>query len=342
MIGYDPQHAVVYDDNKLLIPHCYHSPIAGSASGCLTRFICHPLDVLKIRFQLQIEPISKGSSISKYRSLPQTFSCIIKEESVTALWKGHVSGQILSAIYGVVYFSSYDLFTKVSYDWLMSHDEYVSQSEVIAHWKPVVNFTCGSLSGFCSTVLSHPFDVVRTRMVSQSEPKTYLSTKHAFQSMIKFEKLPGLYRGFVPTISQIMPFSGAQFASYTFFKELWSRKLEHDYVDIHFMDNHDLKINNSFICGAMSGTVAKLITYPLDLIKKRLQIKGFEHARGSTYGHTPYYQSMSHCIMQTFRNENFFAFYKGLVPSLLKATITTALNFWLYENAMVFLKNLNK
>ena len=31
--------------------------IAGAVGGCLTRAILSPVDVLKIRFQLQLEPI---------------------------------------------------------------------------------------------------------------------------------------------------------------------------------------------------------------------------------------------------------------------------------------------
>ncbi len=81
-------------------PHQRHFVVAGFSSGCMTRFLCHPLDVLKIRFQLQIEPISRASSVSKYRTVSQTFSCIVREESMAALWKGHVSAQILSGIYG--------------------------------------------------------------------------------------------------------------------------------------------------------------------------------------------------------------------------------------------------
>ena len=77
-----------------------HFVVAGFTSGCLTRFLCHPLDVLKIRFQLQIEPISRDSAVSKYRTVGQTFQCIIREESMYALWKGHVSAQLLSGIYG--------------------------------------------------------------------------------------------------------------------------------------------------------------------------------------------------------------------------------------------------
>ena len=42
------------------------SLVAGSVSGALTRVFTCPLDVLKIRFQLQLEPITKvETSLSK-------------------------------------------------------------------------------------------------------------------------------------------------------------------------------------------------------------------------------------------------------------------------------------
>ena len=36
-----------------------NSLVAGSVSGCLVRLCTCPLDVLKIRFQLQLEPIQQ-------------------------------------------------------------------------------------------------------------------------------------------------------------------------------------------------------------------------------------------------------------------------------------------
>ena len=57
--------------------------------------------------QLQVEPILKSQQ-SKYWSVHQAFRSIIKEEGVTALWKGHVPAQILSVCYGLaqVWFNS--------------------------------------------------------------------------------------------------------------------------------------------------------------------------------------------------------------------------------------------
>lgn len=60
--------------------------------------------------QLQVEPISKKYEHSKYRGVFQAVRLICKEESVFALWKGHVSAQILSIIYGISqvrFFSQY-------------------------------------------------------------------------------------------------------------------------------------------------------------------------------------------------------------------------------------------
>ena len=56
--------------------------VAGAGSGLLTRTVVAPLDVLKVRFQLQA---NKGEF---YRSIPHAFYRIVREEGIFALWKG--------------------------------------------------------------------------------------------------------------------------------------------------------------------------------------------------------------------------------------------------------------
>jgi hypothetical protein len=63
---------------------------AGLVSGIFTRAIIQPLDVLKIRFQLQEEPI-RGSHRGKYTSVYQSIKTVYREEGFAAFWKGQHS-----------------------------------------------------------------------------------------------------------------------------------------------------------------------------------------------------------------------------------------------------------
>lgn len=62
---------------------------AGAIAGCIARFLTGPLDVIKIRFQVQLEPIHGSgqeqhavSLRSKYTGFTQAFGTILKEEGV--------------------------------------------------------------------------------------------------------------------------------------------------------------------------------------------------------------------------------------------------------------------
>lgn len=115
-----------------------HSEVAfaGASSSFITRACCQPLDVLKIRFQLQVEPIARNS-VSKYQSIPQAFKLIICEEGAQALWKGHVPAQLLSITYGIGQFWSFELLSKEAH----------AVGLYDTGFKPFVNFSCGALSG---------------------------------------------------------------------------------------------------------------------------------------------------------------------------------------------------
>lgn len=59
--------------------------VAGGLSGALARVVVGPLDVVKIRFQVQLEPVKAGvGSIvkSKYTGLTQALLTIFREEGI--------------------------------------------------------------------------------------------------------------------------------------------------------------------------------------------------------------------------------------------------------------------
>lgn len=78
---------VGYDKKDPLTAH--QKFIAGSVSGMVTRFVANPIDVLKVRAQVQKQT---PSSINKrWFALSRK---IIKAEGISALWQGHTIGQV--------------------------------------------------------------------------------------------------------------------------------------------------------------------------------------------------------------------------------------------------------
>ncbi|XP_071507771.1 mitochondrial thiamine pyrophosphate carrier-like [Diadema antillarum] len=296
--------------------------LAGAASGAFTRAVLQPLDVLKIRFQLQEEPLKRGLPSSKYTSIIQAAGSILREEGPSALWKGHVPAQALSVIYGIAQFVTFEALTYTAYPLLPSNI-------TSGIFKPVYYFVCGGVAGCVATVASLPVDVLRTRLVSQGEPKVYVSIPHAVRSMYKEAGVRTFYRGLTPTLMQLFPQTGLQFGFYALFTKMWnSTKEKTEYTPASSIQ--------SLVCGGMAGVCSKSVVYPLDVFKKRLQIQGFEEARRK-FGHVSRYDGLLHCARTIARQEGLQGLFKGLSPSLLKAFCSAGLTFASYEKCCQWL-----
>jgi len=294
--------------------------LAGGLSGGIGRLILQPLDVAKIRLQLQVE----ARTSSKYSGLLNLVIQMAREEGIRSLWKGHVSAQLLSISYGISSFGAFELFTKYSYQKRLKW----SPGEE-SKYKPLEHFICGSLGGCVGTLTSLPFDVIRTRMVAQPESnKMYLSVSDAARKL-KSEAtgIRAFYKGLVPTLAAIGPQTGLQFGFYSLFTEMLQTLVtSHDDI----LNHEVMTMFGSLLCGGLAGLCSKSCVYPLDTVKKRLQISGWEGRQG--LGTTPIYQGTIHCLKDIVRREGGKGLYKGISPALLKAAVASSLNFWLYEH----------
>ncbi|KHN79836.1 Mitochondrial thiamine pyrophosphate carrier [Toxocara canis] len=301
MVGYGAEEA----DGRQLTASEYSQ--AGLLSGVATRCIIQPLDVLKIRFQLQEEPL-RGSRRGKYWGIVQALLLIRKEEGVTAFWKGHVPAQGLSAIYGIVQFTSFELLTKKAMD-----------IPLALTYRGMTDFLCGAVAGCCAMTAAMPLDVIRTRLVAQGEPKVYRGTLHASFCIWRYEGFRGYFRGLTPSLAQIAPYTGIQFALYNWFVEIWKR----------FINRYES--TGALMCGALAGTASKTLLYPLDMVRHRLQMRGFKR-RG--FGKTTQCRTMIGTFIHVTRNESILGLFKGLWPSMLKAAANSGFAFLFYELAL--------
>jgi hypothetical protein len=108
--------------------------LSGGMAGFVSRMVTAPLDVVKIRFQLQ------DSTNPKYTSISHAVRNIMKEESITGLWKGNIPAVYLWISYSAFQFSAYGEIRRHGDSFLKNFG--IKESCTSAH--AAVNFVSGS------------------------------------------------------------------------------------------------------------------------------------------------------------------------------------------------------
>ncbi|KAJ8766402.1 hypothetical protein K2173_022461 [Erythroxylum novogranatense] len=303
---------------------------AGATAGGVSRTVTSPLDVIKIRFQVQLEPTSSWALLhknvhgpSKYTGMLQATKDIFREEGLPGFWRGNVPALLMVMPYTSIQF--------VVLQKLKTFLAGSSKKEDHEKLSRYVSYVSGSLAGCMATLGSYPFDLVRTILASQGEPKVYPTMRSAFADIIGTRGIRGLYSGLSPTLVEIVPYAGLQFGTYDMFKRWttgWNRYIS---PEVSSADT-ELSSFEYFVCGFAAGTCAKLVCHPLDVVKKRFQIEGLHrHPKYGARVENHAYKSMFDAFVRILEAEGCAGLYKGILPSTLKAAPAGAVTFVVYE-----------
>lgn len=290
--------------------------LAGIISGVISRVVVSPLDVLKIRFQLQI------SKQDGYSGIVQSARKIFNEEGVRGLWKGTMPSLFLWGAYSGIQFPVY-------------HDtlHFFGHTRDSAPW--TIDLVAGASGSFAATALSYPLDTLRTQLVyRQMEHRSVLAlTKHIYVN----DGFSGFFRGFVPTVTQVVPGMALSFAFYGFFRR-------HIVTPKSGVDSENAKISPlslaqtllNLCSGSLAGMLSKIFVHPLDTVKKRIQVN---HLLERSPEHQVRYKGMLHCIQEMYIHEGVRSFFSGLSPTLLKSAVSTAFTFTIYDYTLALLNS---
>lgn len=213
--------------------------------------------MVKIRLQLQTHSLSdplthtdlRGSPI--YKGTLPTIKRIVRDEGVRALWKGNVPAEILYVAYGAIQFVTIN---SVSAGLRTAFGD---NTIPLAAEK----FIGGAVAGAAATTATYPLDLLRTRFAAQGNEKIYKSLLSSIQHIAYHEGPKGFYQGLGAGVGQIMPYMGIYFAAYETLR-----------IPVR---NMELPFGlGDAAAGVTASIIAKTSVFPLDLIRKRLQVQG--------------------------------------------------------------------
>ncbi|XKL62084.1 hypothetical protein PGB90_001917 [Kerria lacca] len=273
----------------------FSSLLAGAIAGACAKTSIAPLDRTKISFQISTNEYSAKKA---WRFLQDTY----RKEGFLNLWRGNSATMARIVPYAAIQFSAHEQWKK-----LLKVDSVDSKNE-----SKIKRFLAGSLAGVTSQTLTYPLDLARARMAVTSKTQ-YQNLKHIFTHIKQTEGWLAFYKGYTPTILGIIPYAGTSFCTYGTLKKFYRDK----------MDSNTPAVVN-LIFGAISGIVGQSTSYPLDIVRRRMQtsvITGYECS------------SIIGTFQKIYKEEGLRkGFFKGVSMNWIKGPIAVGISFATYEH----------
>jgi solute carrier family 25 thiamine pyrophosphate transporter 19 len=182
------------------------------------------------------------------------------------------------------------------------------------------SFIGGAAAGAMATATTYPLDLLRTRFAAQGNDRVYTSLRRAIWEIQRDEGAIGFFRGLAPGLAQIVPLMGAFFAIYE------TARLPLGRMNLPWG-------SGDATAGVIASIVAKTVVFPLDTVRKRIQVQGPTRNR-YVHRNIPEYTGTIRSIRQILTNEGIRGLYRGLPVGLLKAAPASAVTMWTYERVL--------
>lgn len=284
----------------------YEHLLAGISGGVVSTLILHPLDLLKIRFE-----VNNGLNYDpKYKGIINGISTIFKHEGITGLYRGAIPSTIGAGTSWGLYFWFYTALKAFKQD-----------GDVNSPLTPGQHMIAATQAGALTIVLTNPIWVSKTRLCLQSrapsQVEQYSGMVDTLVKLYKAEGLQGWYRGIFPGLLGVSH-GAIQFMAYEEMKNSYNK-----HYDMPITSK--LGVVEYLVFAAVSKFVAVSITYPYQVVRARLQNQFYS------------YKGNVDCVKKTWQNEGWRGFYKGLGTNLLRVVPATMLTFVVYENTSYYL-----
>lgn len=282
----------------------YKDLFAGTIGGISQVLVGQPFDTVKVRLQSAPEGTYSGAL--------DVIKQLIKNEGFRGFYKGTLTPLVGVGACVSVQFSVNE-FMKRHYD-----DKLNGKPLSLGQF-----FNCGAVAGFANGFLASPIEHIRIRLQTQTgNQKLFNGPLDCAKKLYQTNGLVhGIYRGLSPTLIRESIGLGIYFATY---EALIKRELS-SHTNLIRKDIPGWKL---CLFGGLSGYTLWIAIYPVDVIKSKLQTDSLT---------LPKYKSSLDVIKDITKSSGIKGFYRGFIPTILRAAPANGATFAAFEITMRFI-----
>ncbi|XP_009612568.1 mitochondrial carrier protein CoAc2-like [Nicotiana tomentosiformis] len=288
--------------------------IAGGVAGGFAKTAVAPFERIKILFQTRQ---------AEFRSLGLfgSFTKIAKTEGAPGFFRGNGASVARIVPYAALHYMAYEEYRR----WIINGIPGVGTG-------PILDLIAGSFAGGTAVLFTYPLDLVRTKLAYQvvgsqnlnvqglvTGEQVYKGIKDCFSKTYKEAGIKGLYRGVAPSLYGIFPYAGLKFYFYEKMKS-------------HVPKERKKDIATKLACGSVAGLLGQTFTYPLDVVRRQMQVQRLS-------------ASNSHEMKGTFdtlvmivQRHGWKQLFSGLSLNYLKVVPSVAIGFTVYDMMKAYLR----
>ncbi|XP_047330704.1 peroxisomal nicotinamide adenine dinucleotide carrier [Impatiens glandulifera] len=311
--------------------------LAGAGGGIIAQTITFPLQTVNTRQQTERDERRNEGTIEQMYQ-------VVKREGWNRLYGGLTPSLVGTAVSQGVYYYFYQIFrNRVEATALERKIRGIGDGSV----GMLSSLAVAALAGCTNVLLTNPIWVVVTRMQTHTK-KTQPGNAPTIDSegavLVKKEQLPfgtsnaiqeiydeaglwGFWKGVFPTLIMVSNPS-IQFMLYeTMLKKLKERR------SLNKKSGVTITALEIFLLGALAKLGATVVTYPLLVVKSRLQ------AKQTTGGDkTRHYKGTLDAIMKMIHYEGLYGFYKGMNTKIVQSVLAAAILFMVKEEIVTVVR----
>jgi len=320
---------------------------AGGVAGAVAKTVIAPADRVKIIFQVDPNrPFSVRDAFGVAKD-------IVRREGFVGLWRGN--GVMMARVvpYAGVSFMTYPRFEaaarrakKQARDaWNAgpaSAKKETDETNANENASDVTTrFVAGSAAGATATAMTYPLDLMRARYAAagavpgvQKKQKPTAATQKSWRlfrdlrAVFRAEGVRGLYGGMTPTLLGIVPYAGISFATFETLKSRYGEARAGPARDAN-ANEPEMPAALRLLFGGVAGLFAQSVTYPLDIVRRRIQVVG---AAGG-------YVSPWRALVDIGRTEGLRnGLYKGVTMNWLKGPVSVAVSFFVNDSVKAYFR----